>query len=131
MSIPLKLIQSYPATTPSLPSKKLRDLIREHMKARHYSYRTEETYWFWIKRYILFYGKRHPKDMGAAEIKKFLTHLALVQKVSARKQNQAFNALIYLYKNIIRREPGELKDIPRAKGPQHLPHVLCVVGCEL
>src|SRR5258708_20879544 len=110
MIIPFK-----PASTEKIPAsverpKKLRDLIREHIKARHYSLRTEETYWFWIKRYILFHGKRHPVQMGATEIKTFLTDLALSKKVSARTQNQAFNALIFLYKQILKIDPGQLRD---------------------
>lgn len=127
MSIPLKLVTppaAVQATASNPPEKKLQERVREYMKTHHYSYRTEETYWAWIKRYILFHGKRHPKEMGAPEIKRYLTHLALVQKVSARTQNQAFNALLFLYKSILKINVGELKDIPRAKGPLHLPTVL-------
>jgi integron integrase len=106
------------------PRRKLLDTVRDEMRAAHYSYRTEQTYVFWMKRYIFFHHKRHPRDVGPDGIRTFLTDLAVNQHVSASTQNQAFNALIYLYRKILRVEPGRLEGIPRAKGPKRLPTVL-------
>ena len=80
------------------PPKKLLDQVREVIRVKHYSYRTEESYVQWIRRYILFHDKRHPKDMGTPEIEAFLTHLAVTDKVPASTQNQALSALIFLYR---------------------------------
>ena len=77
---------------------KLLDQIVAKMRVKHYSLRTEKTYIDWIKRYIWHFDKRHPKDMGAAEVEVFLTHLAVDRNVSASTQNQAKSALLYLYK---------------------------------
>jgi site-specific recombinase XerD len=104
--------------------KRFFDEIRDHLRFRHYSYSTEKTYLFWIKSYILFHNKKHPKEMGASEIKQFLTDLAVKKHVSSSTQNQAFNALIYLYREVLRRNPGTLEGIPRAKGPKRIPTVL-------
>ena len=71
------------------------------MRVKHYSLRTEKTYTDWIKRYIWHHGKRHPKDMGAAEVEAFLTHLAVARNVSASTQNQAKSALLYLHKEVL------------------------------
>lgn len=102
---------------------KLLDQVREVIRTKHYSIRTEETYVSWIKRFILFHDKRHPKDMGTPEISSFLTHLAVDRKVAASTQNQAFNALLFLYRNVLQMEFGEIKDVERAKKPQRLPVV--------
>ncbi|MDB9524763.1 phage integrase N-terminal SAM-like domain-containing protein [Oscillatoria sp. CS-180] len=77
--------------------KKLLEQVREVMRLRHYAYRTEETYVQWIKRYILFHQKRHPREMGRDEIEAFLTDLAVNQQVAAATQNQALNAILFLY----------------------------------
>ena len=77
--------------------KKLLELAREILRRKHYSIRTEEAYTGWIARYIYFHNKRHPKDMDVPEIEEFLTHLAVDRNVSASTQNQAFNALLFLY----------------------------------
>lgn len=118
--------QPKPAPLPQRPEKpkKFLDQIRDHMRSKHYSYRTEKTYIFWIKRYILFHNKQHPAQLGTAGIKRFLSYLAVEKHVSASTQNQAFNALIFLYKDILHIDPGMLKDIPRAKGPKRVPAVL-------
>jgi site-specific recombinase XerD len=76
--------------------KKLLDQVREAIQLRHYSYRTEETYVQWIRRYILFHNKRHPIEMGRTEIEAFLTHLAVQEQVAASTQNQALSALLFL-----------------------------------
>lgn len=106
------------------PPKKLLDQVRDLLRAKHYSLRTEKTYIFWIKRYIFFHSKRHPRDVGPAGIKIFLTHLATEKNVAASTQNQAFNALLFLYKEILKIAPGMLVDIPRAKGIGRIPTVL-------
>ena len=98
--------------------------LREAIRLRHYSIRTEEVYLHWVKRYILFHKKRHPAEMGAAEISAFLTDLAVRGKVSASTQNQALNALNFFYNAVLGREMGELADVVRAKRPQRLPVVL-------
>ena len=76
--------------------RKLLDQVRDAMRLKHYSLRSEQTYVDWIKRYILFHGKQHPKDMGAAQVKIFLEHLAIDRHVSASTQNQALNALVFI-----------------------------------
>ncbi|KPQ37210.1 MAG: Phage integrase, N-terminal SAM-like domain [Phormidesmis priestleyi Ana] len=87
---------------PSQPRpQKLLDQVREVIRLKHYSYRTEETYVQWIRRYILFHNKHHPKDMGVPEIEAFLTHLAVPQPVAARTQNQAFSAFLFWYRQVL------------------------------
>src|SRR5262245_2522989 len=80
---------------------KLLDQVAAKMRLGHYSKRTEEAYVDWIRRFILFHNKRHPREMGAAEIEGFLTHLAVEGKVAASTQNQAFAALLYLYQQVL------------------------------
>ena len=88
--------------TPSLSGKtKLLDQVRETLRRKHYSIRTEEAYIQWIRRFILFHGKRHPREMGAAEVTAFLNHLAVVGNVAASTQNQALSALLFLYKSVL------------------------------
>jgi integron integrase len=106
---------------PSPP--KLLDLVRQAIRIKHYSYRTEQTYVAWIKRYILFHNKRHPKDMGVAEVQAFLSHLAIVDNVAASTQNQALSALLFLYKFVLDQEL-ESVDALRAKRSRYLPTVL-------
>ena len=89
-------------STPQVkPAPKLFPLIVERLRVKHYSKRTEEAYIQWIKRYILFHSKRHPREMGAAEVEAFLNHLAVEKKVSASTQNQAKSALYLLYDVVI------------------------------
>jgi integrase len=102
---------------------RLLDQVRNTIRMRHYSLRTEESYIGWIKRYIFFHNKRHPKDMGEKEINEFLTNLAVNQKVAASTQNQAFNALLFLYREILKQEFGDLGEVVRAKKPRRLPVV--------
>jgi integrase-like protein len=91
-------------TTPVAPPKpRLLDRVREAIRARHYSRRTEKTYVAWIRRYILFHGKRHPAEMGAAEVTRFLTSLAVDGHVAASTQNQALSALLFLYREVLNR----------------------------
>jgi integron integrase len=110
--------------------KKFLDQVRDLFRLKNYSYKTEQAYIYWIRYFILFNQKRHPKEMGPVEVKKFLTHLATVKHVSGKTQNQAFNALIFLYRQFLQRELGELKDIPRAKVPRRLPNVLSVIDTQ-
>ncbi len=103
---------------------KLLELFREAMRVRHYSSRTEDTYCAWVKRYVHFHNMRHPKEMGEPEVNAFLTHLAVAEKVSASTQNQALSALLFLYRNVIGKEVGDLGHVIRARKPIHLPVVL-------
>lgn len=109
-----------PVKTPSPFLERVRAAIR----VRHYSIRTEESYLFWVQRFILFHGKRHLGELGAVEVGQFLTHLAVDRKVAASTQNQALNALVFLYKNVLERPLGEVADVVRARRPQRLPVVL-------
>jgi integron integrase len=103
---------------------KLLDQVRDAIRTRHYSYRTEEAYVGWIRRYILFHGKRHPAEMGKPEVSAFLSSLATDGHVSASTQNQALNALLFLYREVLGGELGWLDDLVRAKRPHRLPVVL-------
>jgi len=105
------------------PKVKLLDQVRAVARMRHLSPRTEDVYHNFIKRYILFHDKRHPSEMGAAEISAFLTHLAVEGKVSASTQNQAFFALLFLYRDVLRIVLPKIEDVFRAKRPEHLPVV--------
>jgi integron integrase len=93
---------------------------------KHYSLRTEQAYIQWIKRFILFHGKRHPKGMAAPEVEAFLSHLATEKKVSASTQSQALSALLFLYREVLGIELPWLENLTRAKKPQRLPVVLTV-----
>jgi integron integrase len=106
------------------PKLKLLEQVSEVMRFKHYSLRTERTYQEWIKRYIFFHGKRHPREMGAFEVERFLSDLATRCKVAASTQNQAFNALLFLYREVLHQELGELGQVERAKRPERLPVVL-------
>lgn len=105
-------------------SKKLLDQVREILRRKHYSRRTEEAYVGWIRRYMLFHKNRHPKEMGAAEIQAFLTHLAVDLQVAASTQNQAFSALIFLYHEALHQELSRAIQTFRAKEPRRLPTIL-------
>jgi len=105
-------------------SSKLLNQVRTTLRLKHYSIRTEESYIVWIKRYILFHGKRHPRELGPAEIETFLTHLALNLHVAASTQNQAFSALLFLYREVLRLEIAFPIHAVRAKRPKYLPTVL-------
>ena len=98
--------------------------VREAIRVRHYSIRTEEAYCFHIKRFIHFHSKRHPVEMGAAEVAQFLTYLACERNVAAATQNQALNALNFLYNEVLQQPFGKLPNIARAKRPFNLPTVL-------
>src|SRR5262245_57193517 len=104
--------------------KRLLDRVRDAIRLKHDSRHTEEAYVTWIKRYIFFHDKRHPKDMGAAEIEAFLTHLAVQQKVAASTQNQALSALLFLYRDVLRHPLDGPIDAIHARKPKRLPTVL-------
>jgi integron integrase len=106
------------------PSKKLLDRVRDRIRLKHYSIRTEQSYTSWIKRFILFHNKKHPEDMGVAQIEQFLTHLAVKRKVAPSTQNQALNAIIFLYREVLDIELKEPINAIRAKKPLRLPVVL-------
>jgi integron integrase len=103
---------------------KLLEQVRQQVRVRNYSIRTENVYAEWVKRFIRFHRYRHPAEMGAAEIEAFLTHLAVTRNVSASTQNQALAALLFLYKEVLKLELPWLAGIVRAKKPKHLPVVL-------
>jgi integron integrase len=112
------------AAAPGAPPPKLLDRLRIHLRTRHYSIRTEEAYVDWARRFILFHDKRHPQDMGAAEVQAFLSHLAVDRQVSASTQNQAKAALLYLYKQVLQVDLPWLDEVVQAKRPRRLPVVL-------
>lgn len=103
---------------------KLLDQVRERIRTMHYSLRTEQSYIHWIKRFILWHGKRHPREMGAAEVEAFLSHLATEREVSAGTQNQAMHAILFLYKKVLSIDLPWMDGITRAKPSQRLPVVL-------
>ena len=102
---------------------KLLDEVRDLIRVRHYSIRTEEAYTRWIKEYIFFHDKRHPKEMGEREVSDFLSHLAVKRKVAASTQTQALSALLFLYRQVLKQPLDWLNDIERAKKPSRLPVV--------
>ena len=108
-------------TVPNKP--KLLDELRTALRMKHYSYRTEQCYVYWARRYILFHNKKHPNTMGASEVRSFCSYLAEKEHVSASTQNQAFNAMVFLYRHIVKKELGVV-DAVRAKRPGRLPVVL-------
>jgi integron integrase len=112
------------APRPALRSSSLLDRVRESIRARHYSIRTEEAYVGWIRRFIRFHGRRHPREMGEKEINAFLSSLAVDAKVSASTQTQALSALLFLYRNVLEIPFPDLGRLIRAKRPSRLPTVL-------
>jgi integrase len=113
------------ASSVSVPRPKLLDQVRQAVRARHDSFRTEQAFAAWIKRFIFFPGVRHPAEMGEQEICQFSSDLAINKKVSASTQNQALNALLFLYyQHVLSRPIGWVADVVRAKRPKRLPVVL-------
>jgi site-specific recombinase XerD len=106
------------------PRTKLLDRVRQTIRLKNYSYATEKSYIYWIKRFIFFHEKRHPEMMGEVEIERFLNHLATERNVSASTQNQAFCALIFLYRNVLGMDLSSPIIPIRAKRPQRVPAVL-------
>jgi integron integrase len=122
------LLEANPLTvreTPPVPRPpRLLDQVRTAVRTRHYSRRTEKTYVGWIRRYILFHGKRHPAEMGAPELTRYLSSLAVDGNVAASTQNQALSALLFLYRDVLDQDVPWLDDVVRAKRPVRLPVVL-------
>src|SRR5437870_1324495 len=106
-----------------MAERKLLDQVSDVARLRHLSLRTEETYRNWIKRFILFHGKRHPRDLDAEAVRSFLTHLAVDGRVAASTQNQAFNALLFLYRQVLKLDPPNIDGVERARRSQNLPVV--------
>jgi len=100
------------------------DQVRECIRLRHYSFRTEQQYLSWIRRFILFHGKRHPREMGSAEVEAFLSSLATDRNVAAATQNQALAALLFLYRHVLKQDLPWLTEVVRARKPRRLPLVL-------
>lgn len=126
-----QFVPFHPPHAPSLPTDpvvvqppRLMDQLKDKIRLKHYSIRTEKCYVDWAKRYIFFHNKKHPRDMGGAEVAKFLTHLATDLRVSASTQNQALNAIVFLYREVIDKDLGNIGDFLRAKRPERRPLVL-------
>jgi integrase len=109
---------SSPSGAPAKP--RLLDRVRLEIRTRHYSRRTEEAYVFWIRRFLAFHGMRHPDTMGSAEVSSFLSDLATRCRVSASTQNQAFSAIVFLYRRVLGRDLAGLESVPRAKRPERV-----------
>ena len=121
-----------PVVAPVSPPKpKLLDQVRQAIRTRHYSPRTEETYVHWIKRFIFFHNKRHPLEVAEPEIARFLSNLATESHVSASTQNQALNAVLFLYRQVLRKDIGYVDGVVRANRPKRLPTVPVTTGSEV
>lgn len=117
------------SATPAPPPRKLLDQVRDAIRLRHFSLRTEQSYVGWIRRFILHFNKRHPREMGEREISLFLSHLARVRRCSPSTQNQALAALLFLYKSVLTVELAHIEDVARAKPKYRLPVVLTPDEC--
>ena len=117
-------MESIPAQNELSATPRLLDQVRGKIRLKHYSLRTEQTYVDWIKRFIRHFGKRHPRELGAAEVEAFLTHLAVAGRVAASTQNQAKSALLFLYREVLGIELPWLDNVQQAKAPRRLPVVL-------
>lgn len=115
----------------SLAKPKLLDQVRDRIRTKHYSLRTEQAYLGWIRRFILFHGKRHPAELGAPEVEAFLSHLAVDGQVAAATQNQALAALLFLYREVLNQPLPWLDNLTRAKRPARLPVGLTVTEVQL
>src|SRR5664279_996454 len=118
--------QALPAPTPP----RLLDQVRARIRVLHYSIRTEQAYVDWIKRYIRFFDKRHPRELAAEHVEQFLSHLAVERNVAASTQNQAKSALLFLYKEVLQIELPWLDGITQARVPRRLPLVLTRIDVE-
>jgi integron integrase len=106
------------------PKARLREQVHEVMRFYHYSHRTEEVYWHWIRRFIFFHDKRHPREMGPPEVSAFLSHLAMVEKAAKATQQQALNALVFLYRDVLLQPLGQIPDVKWTDRKVRLPVVL-------
>ena len=103
---------------------RLLDRVRQAIRVRHYSRKTEKAYVGWIKRFVIFHGRRHPAEMGAPEVTRYLSYLATQRRVSASTQNQALNALVFLYKHVLKQPLNEKINAERAPRKVKIPGVL-------
>jgi len=120
-------MRNLPPSLPAAPphdKPKLLDQVRDVIRRKHFSIRTEQSYVDWVRRFILFHNKRHPREMAEAEVTEFLTHLARDGGVAASTQNQALSALLFLYKQVLKQEIGWQEGVERAKRPARMPVVL-------
>ena len=106
------------------PQPRLRDVFRAVIRTRGYSSRTEKSCWYWVRYFIRFHGSRHPSAMGAPEVRQFLSWLAVERNVAASTQNQALNALAFLYASVLEQPLGDISGAVRAKRPPRIPVVL-------
>jgi integrase len=107
-----------------MPPPKLLDQVRERIRVKHYSLRAEDAYLHWIRRFIIFHGKRHPRQMGGPEVEAFLSHLATDAQVAPSTQNQALSALLFLYREVLAVELPWLDGVVRAKRAERVPVVI-------
>jgi site-specific recombinase XerD len=112
--------------TAGTPSPTLIDVLRREIRARHMSLRTEGTYVYWVRDFVRFHGRRHPRDMGPADVEAYLSMLANRRRVAAATHNQALSALLFLYRAVLKVELPWLQNLQRPKRPQRLPVVLTV-----
>lgn len=124
MQRPIAEYSSTSGNSANTRKPRLLDQMHQSMQSRHYSPRTERSYCNWVKRFIYYHNIRHPQEMSEPEINAFLTHLAVKEHVSASTQNQALASLLYLYRNVIGREVGDLGEVIRARKPKRLPVVM-------
>ena len=103
---------------------RLMDQVRETLRFYHYAYNTEKSYVDWILKFIRFNGKKHPREMGKLEIERFLSHLAVNRNVAASTQNQAFNAIMFLYNRLLEQPLQQIEHVIRAKRSRRLPAIL-------
>ncbi len=107
-----------------MPPPRPLDQVRDRLRANHYSMRTEDSYLHWIRRFIVFHGKKHPREVGGSQVEVFLSHLATDRRMAASTQNQALSALLFLYREVLRSEFPWMDAVVRAKRPKHMPAVL-------
>ena len=110
--------------SPAARKPRLLEQLHQALRSRHYSRRTEQTYFQWVKRFIYFHNVRHPAEMAEPEINAFLTHLAVKERVSASTQNQALSAILFLYLHVLNRKIGDLGNVIRARKPKRIPVVM-------
>jgi integron integrase len=115
---------THPNNTSDPKPKKLLEQVQEALRTKHYSYRTEQTYIDWIKRYIIFHKKQHPKDLGVEQIRAFIAYLATERKVATSTQNQALSAILFLYRTVLGQEINLSPDLINPSRPKRLPTVL-------
>jgi integron integrase len=114
-------------SAPPEPKQRLEEKVREVARLRQYSLRTEEAYWGWIRRFILFHHKRHPQEMGPPDVRSFLSHLVRELDVSVSTQRQALNAIVFLYESVLGRLAGDFAEFDRPLRSKRIPDVLTVV----